>query len=135
MEPEHRGAKEMEYGQLKEMTSGLLECNRRAAESFQRCRATGKQGDFYTEVKPFADKVKALSEEWEPKAVKWVTDIRPKNLHPLQIKNTAENLQMVSIRAFFPDTSIKRFKSHIQSIEYVLERILEEIEKSKSPDQ
>lgn len=125
----------MEYRQLKEMTRELLECNRQAAESFRYCRKTGKQGDFYTEVKPFADKVKVLSEEWEPTAVKWVTDIRPKNLYPLQIKNTAENIQMVSIRAFFPDTSIKRFKSHIQSIEYVLERILEEIEQNKSPDQ
>ncbi|RST58255.1 DUF1798 family protein [Siminovitchia terrae] len=125
----------MKYRHLEEMTRGLLEYNRQAAESYHHCRKTGKQSDFYKEVKPFADKVKAMSEEWEREAVQWVDDIRPKNLYPLQIKNTAENLQMVSIRAFFSNTSLKKFKGHIQSIEYILERILEEIKESKSPDQ
>ncbi len=122
----------MKHNHLEEMTRQLLEYNRQAAESYHRCRKTGEQGDFYKEVKPFADKVKAMSEKWEQEAVQWVADIRPKNLYPLQIKNTAENLQMVSVRAFFPDTSLKKFKSHIQSIEYVLERTLEEIKESKS---
>lgn len=118
---------------LNEMTRELLEYNRQAAQFFQQFRETGKEGDFYTVVKPFSDKVKALSEEWESEAIKWITEIRPKNLYPSQIKNTAENIQMVSIRAFFPDTSMKRFKNHIQSVDYVLERILEEIN-NKSPE-
>ncbi|RST73633.1 DUF1798 family protein [Siminovitchia acidinfaciens] len=123
----------MNYTHLKEMTSQLLEYNRSAAAIFLQCRKTGEQGDFYSEVKPFADKVKTLSEEWEPEAIDWLSVTKPKNLYPLQIKNTTENLQMVAIRAFFPDTSLKRFKSHIQSIEYVLERILEALKENKSP--
>lgn len=124
----------MKYERLKEMTSELLEYNSQAAKSFHHCRQTGEQGDFYKEVKPFADKVRALSEQWEPEVVKWVMDNKPKNLYPLQIRNTVENLQMVSVRAFFPDTSLKRFKSHVQSVEYVLERILEGMEENRSPE-
>lgn len=123
----------MHHTHLNEMTNRLLEYTQRAAVFFQQCRKTGEQGDFYSEVKPFADKVKELSEEWEPEAINWIIVTKPKNLHPLQIKNTKENLQMVAIRSFFPDTSLKRFKNHIQSIEYVLERILEELKENKSP--
>ncbi|MFD1707165.1 YppE family protein [Siminovitchia sediminis] len=117
----------MEYEQLKDLTCQLLKLNRQAAKVYQRCRETGEKGDFYTQVKPFADQVKELSEKWEQEAMLWVHTVKPDNLFPIQIKNTSENLQMVSVRAFFPDTSFKRFTNHVRSVEFILERVLENI--------
>lgn len=113
--------------QLKNLTEQLLQYCHEALANYQRSRETGTEGDFYKEVKPFADKVKELCEKWEPLAAEWTIACRPKNLFPQQIKNTAENIQMVAVRSFYPDSSLKRFKSHIQSVEYVLSRIVEEI--------
>lgn len=120
----------MQNDELRELTETLLKYNEEAKLHFIHCRETGKQGDFYNEVKPFADKIKDCSEQWENKAMKWVMIERPKNIHPMQVKNTAENLQMVSVRAFFPDTSLKKFNSHIQSNDFILRRMLESLEVS-----
>ena len=123
----------MKYEQLTEVTARLLSYNADASNYFTQCRESGTQGDFYKDVKPFADKVKQCSDEWKQAALEWVKDTRPKHIHPIQIMNTAENLQMVSIRAFFPDSSLKRFQSHIQSNDYVLNRILEELKQKQNP--
>ncbi|WP_340085130.1 YppE family protein [Siminovitchia sp. FSL H7-0308] len=122
----------MDEVQLKKWTEQLLHYCHEASSNFHNSRETGVEGDFFGEVKPFADKVKQLCEQWEPLAVQWTIACAPKNLFPQQIKHTAENIQMVSIRSFYPDSSLKRFKSHIQSIEYVLHRIMEEINENKS---
>ena len=125
----------MDNRKLYQLTADLLELNTEASESFKRCRETGEQGDFYSEVKPFADKVKELSELWEPAAAQWTIANKPRKLYPMQIKNTAENIQMVSVRAFFPKTSLSKFNSHIQSVDYVLNRLLDELDAVDSQDQ
>lgn len=123
-----RGGK-MEKHKLKELTEQLYKYNNEAHETFLNHRETGEKGDFFLEVKPFADQIKIICDEWEPLAVKWALQEKPKNLHPMQICNTAENIQMVSIRAFFPESSLKRFISHIQSIDFILRRMLEELDR------
>ncbi|HLU23723.1 MAG TPA: YppE family protein [Bacillaceae bacterium] len=115
----------MNIDELKLYTSELYQLNEQANEIFIKSKKTGEKGDFYTQVKPFADKIKEICDVWEPAATNWIMIHKPKNLYPMQIKNTAENIQMVSIRAFFPDTSLKRFNDHIQSNQYILKRFLD----------
>ncbi|WP_157842713.1 YppE family protein [Bacillus alkalisoli] len=83
----------------------------------------GEQPDFFLEVKPYADRVHALTEQWKISTTQWVKDNKPKYLHESQIENTAENIQLVSVQCFYPDTKKKRFQSMIQSIKYVLEDV------------
>ncbi len=125
----------MNVKQLRELTAQLLKYNQRALANFQLCRQSGESGDFFNEVKPFADKVKEICEEWQPLATQWALTHKPKHIYPIQISNTVENLQMVSIRAFFPKTSLRQFNSHIQSIEYVLNQIWEQLQENNSPCQ
>ncbi|KYD09229.1 MULTISPECIES: YppE family protein [Heyndrickxia] len=115
--------------QLIELTKQLIALNEAAFQSYNSVRETGVQGDFYLEVKPFADRVKHMCDEWLPLATEWVETVQPKHLHSIQLKNTSENLQMVSVKAFFPDASLKKFKEHIRSVDYVLRRLLEELTK------
>ena len=83
----------------------------------------GEQPDFFQQVKPFADKVHALTEQWKLSAMEWINQTKPKYLHGSQIESTAENIQQVTVQCFYPDTKKKRFYSMIQSIKYVLEDI------------
>lgn len=122
----------MEKHELYELTLRLSKYNKEAYENYHRCRATGKEGDFYSEVKPFADKVKDCRDQWEPAAVSWTIKNKPKNLYPMQIKNTAENIEMVAVRAYFPKSSLTKFNSHIQSVDFVLSRLLDELNPSDS---
>ncbi|QQZ11061.1 YppE family protein [Heyndrickxia vini] len=114
---------------LIELTKHLITLNEAAFHSYNSVRETGVQGDFFSEVKPFADEVKQMCDEWLPLATEWIKLVQPKHLHSIQLKNTSENLQMVSVKAFYPDASLKKFKEHVRSVDYVLNRLLDELMK------
>jgi hypothetical protein len=95
---------------------------------FEQSKTTGEKGEFFTEVKPFADEVKHKAEIWRDGAIAWLNVFPQHHLHSQQIISTVENLEMVSVQAFFPETSRKRFMGYIQSIEYVLKGLKEVVE-------
>lgn len=115
---------------LSVLTRECLKLNEEAALIFQEARESGMKGDFFSQVKPFADKMKEAAEQWGQEAIHWIEERRPKHLHAIQISNTVENLQMVSVRCHFPETSLKKFNSHIQSNDYILRSLLLEMDKS-----
>ncbi len=113
---------------LKDLTQKLLELNEEAMTHYKRVRDSGEKGDFYQEVKPFADEVKQYNDRWKEKMLLWAKTHKPKHLYPQQIMNTSENIEMTSVSCFFPETSYSRFISHHQSIQFVLETSMKELE-------
>lgn len=81
---------------------------------------SGEKGDFFTQVKPFADEVKEVVDHWRKESAAWIKENRPKNLHATQIESAAEQMEMISVQAFFPETSRTRFINYLQSVRYVL---------------
>lgn len=114
---------------LQKLTEQLLIYVNRANDIYDSVRSEGKEKDFFTEVKPFADQVQASCTEWENGIKEWMKETPFKHLYPEQIEQTANNLSDVAVQAFFPKTSYKRFKSHIQSIEYILNNVKTEVDR------
>ncbi len=113
---------------LRELTAELLKINEEARLQYTtRTHLHDYKVNFYDEVKPFADKALMLLKEWEPLAREWVMENKPKYLYPIQIKNTYENIEMISVVAWQKDTGPKKFNERVQSVEYVLEKLLEEV--------
>ena len=106
-----------------EMTLELLKIVERAEQQYDNRRESKEKGDFFTEVKPFADQAHSLSKEWGVEVGAYLTEYRQKNLHPNQIKATVENIELLSVQCFFPETSYNRFKSYIQSSFFVIEQV------------
>jgi hypothetical protein len=102
------------------LTRKLLAYTETALSTYELTKQEGVRGDFHSEVKPFADGVKATAMLWKEAATAWVIENKPKNLHPLQIQTAADYLEVISVQAFFPETSKKRFMDQIQSVEYIL---------------
>ena len=121
--------------ELRDMTESLLALNDFMLQRFEQAKESNEKGDFYSEVKPFADRVLKQAEAWEGTVVSWLKSCPRKNLHPKQITATAENIQMVSVQAFFPQTSRKRFIGHIQSIEYVLRSVISAVEQEEQNEE
>lgn len=113
-----------------ELSETLLEKVEESHKRFQLSKETGVRGDFHTEVKPFADKVKGAADSWRESASRWVRENEPKNLHVNQIETAADYLEVISVQAFFPETSKKRFLDQIQSVEYILNSLIFAIEKA-----
>ncbi|WP_082051083.1 YppE family protein [Rossellomorea aquimaris] len=112
---------------LKEVTGELIILVEQMMKEYKSRRESGEKGDFYTEVKPFADKVKAVNDAWKELSLDWIKEQRPKHLHFPQIINTFDNIEMLSIHCFFPESSYNRFISHNQSVSYVLQTQLDEL--------
>ena len=91
-----------------------------------------QEKDFYHEVKPFADQVNQVCEEWEQEMKQAMQQVTFQHLFPSQIEQAAGNLKDVSIQAFFPKTSYKRFKSHVQSVLFTLNHVRMESERLMS---
>ena len=106
------------------LTDALLTYNALARDQFMnRTRKDGYTVDFYGEVKPFADEVLNLVDEWKPLVLEWIASDRPLYVHPKQINDTYDNLTIISVTAFQKDTRRKRFLETVTSIEFVLKTI------------
>lgn len=104
-------------------TNELIEITRQADQEYNNRRDSKVKGDFYTEVKPFADHAHSILSEWKDAASDYLINQPKKNIHQNQIAATAENIELIVVQCFFPETSYKRFKSYIQSSLYVLEQL------------
>jgi len=100
----------------------------RLREIYEEARSTGKEFDFFTEIKPFVDEAQSFANEWAKEAILWVEEKRPKNLFPQQIEAAKDNFNQICPQAFFAKTSYSRFKHHFHSIRYILEKLLAELQ-------
>ncbi|TFE03050.1 YppE family protein [Jeotgalibacillus salarius] len=105
------------------MTIELINITNQADEEYNKRRESGLKGDFFNEVKPFADHANLIVQEWKSAAADFLIEYPKKNIHQNQIFATAENMELIVVQCFFPETSYKRFKSYIQSSLYVLEQL------------
>lgn len=106
------------YLRLHDLTELLREKNRIAHNQFvERTRKAGYEMDFYGEVKPFADAVQQLVDDWRPLALAWIKEKRPHYLFPQQIDDTSENLTIIAVTAFQKDTRRRRFLETIKAID------------------
>ncbi|MDT8859962.1 YppE family protein [Alkalihalobacillus sp. MEB130] len=110
---------------LLESTEQLRTLNKEAEKMYvEKVRSDQDyEADFFGVVKPFADKVDAIRKEWLPLAQQFVQEEKPLHLHPNQLQQTEENLEIVAIKSFFKETGKKRQMETFKSVEYVLQQL------------
>jgi hypothetical protein len=109
---------------LYELTMDLIADIEKAYKIFKTETKTREtDADFYSEVKPFADRVHDRVGEWEPLAREWVIANKPKYLYPIQIKTAAENIGYLGIYVFQRKMKDKRITEMVKSVLYVLKQI------------
>ncbi|ASS96443.1 YppE family protein [Peribacillus simplex] len=119
----------MQKEKLQLLTEQLIKYTDQADDIYEGVRKEGKEKDFFSEVKPFADQVRTVCIEWETGMKEWMKETEFRHLFPEQIEQTAHNLSDVAVQAFFSKTSYKRFKSHVQSVEFILNNVKTEIDR------
>ena len=93
-----------------------------------------KSYDFFNQVKKETDPMFRLTNEWVKEAEAFVKD-RKTNVHPNQVKSTHENIEMIILHSYFLDVHRKRFKELYQSSHYVLDMVLDDIERNEKSSQ
>ncbi|MDF2857211.1 MAG: hypothetical protein K0Q87_3062 [Neobacillus sp.] len=110
------------------LTKKLLEFNRQCLKYYEKARETGISEDFNDVVKPFANEVKLTIAKWSIEMQKWLKQSPQKHIHIKQIVTTSDHLEQISIQAFFPNTSRKRFLNANRTVEFFLLEIVKELE-------
>ncbi|WP_077213764.1 YppE family protein [Bacillus dakarensis] len=118
--------------ELQLLTEKIISYLNTIEDKFQEVKRTGEKGEFYSEVKPFADDVKEINDRWLKSATAWVEETMPRNLFPKQIESAHEQIEMLSVQAFYPDTSLTRFKNYLQSVRFILTTLADLLQK-KTP--
>lgn len=114
------------------LTESVIEYIDQIDEFFKEVKQSGEKKDFFEVVKPFADEVKVINDQWKLAAMEWIEETRPKNINMKQIESANEQIEMLSVQAFYPDTSKTRFINYIQSVRFILNSILDELKKQKN---
>jgi hypothetical protein len=106
------------------LTEKLLYYNGLFMKYYQEGRETGIKYDFHEVVKPFANEVKEINDQWKRAMKKWLSETDYKHLHLKQVDTTAEHIEQLSIQSFFPETSKTRFLNANRTVDYFLLEIL-----------
>ncbi|MHC0035763.1 YppE family protein [Pseudoneobacillus sp. C159] len=114
--------------QLKETTMELIRILEFVREQFETVKTSGKEGDFYSEVKPFAERVKLLLDQWSSLAVNYIQLEKPTYLNENQLHTTYDHIEKISIQCFYPKTSRKIFLNSLRSAQFVLESVMLNLE-------
>ncbi|MFJ7725590.1 DUF1798 family protein [Neobacillus sp. NPDC097160] len=111
------------------LTEKLLQYNHLFLKYYQEGRETGIKHDFHDFIKPFANEVKEINDEWKRAMKKWLSVTNYKHLHLKQIDTTSEHIEQLSIQAFFSETSKTRFLNSQRTVEFFLHEIVKEVTK------
>ncbi|MBM7094603.1 YppE family protein [Bacillus sp. H-16] len=118
-----------QHDRLHTLTNQVLELNAEAFQSFEQYAKQKENASFNDYVKPFADRVREVSDEWLPLASQYVTENKPKYIHLKQIEAAHENINITAVTCFQADTKKKRFIETNKSIRYTAEALKTDIEK------
>jgi len=114
--------------QLFQLNEQLIQVNQEAHEQFvNRTHSEGYEMDFHGKVKPFADNVLVLVNQWKPLVKLWIQSEHLKYIYIKQADDTYDNLTIISVTCFQKDTRRRRFLETIKSIDYVLQAIKEQL--------
>jgi hypothetical protein len=109
---------------LKSITTELLQLLEYIKVKYETVKENGKEGDFFLEVRPFAERVKQLLDQWHSLAIHYIQLEQPLYLNESQLITTYDHIEKLSIQCFYPKTSRKLFLNSTRSAQFVLESIL-----------
>ncbi|ARI77287.1 YppE family protein [Halobacillus mangrovi] len=87
-----------------------------------------KDHSFFDKVKKETKPMFNLNNTWRDEAETFVKNRKAK-VHPNQVKSTHENIEMIILHSYYLDIHRKRFKELFQSAHYVLDMILDDLNK------
>ena len=115
----------MQTQQLKKYVTGLERRYKTGSPPENR-----KDRQFFLKVKEETAPIYQLLEEWEKDALKLVKE-RKINVHPQQVTSTKENIELTLMHSYYIDVKEKQFMELHNSIIYIFDQLLREIERNK----
>src|SRR4051812_33674500 len=84
-----------------QLTEKLLAYNSLFMKYYLEGRESGLKHDFHEVIKPFANEVKEINDQWKHAMKKWLSETDHKHLHLKQIDTTSEHITSCQFNPFF----------------------------------
>ncbi|MDP4083841.1 MAG: DUF1798 family protein [Bacillota bacterium] len=110
-----------------QLTEELFKYNHIFMNHFLVAREKNTVPDFEKEVRPFADEVKIVNDEWCKLVKEWIDENSPKLFNKRQVESIHEQIESYSMHCFYPNTSKPRFLNTQKTVEYFLTGIKKEL--------
>ncbi|WP_243290021.1 DUF1798 family protein [Bacillus sp. FJAT-47783] len=117
----------MNEEQIVQQTTWLLMKVKDCESRFLKTKASKCEYSFHDQVKPYCDEVFGVLDEWSEGVTRWIDEYRPKYIVQAQIENCKEQLEQLTVQSFFHQSSFKRFKDMKESVQFILESIIQRI--------
>lgn len=117
----------MDYELLIQQTKQLIKACEQAQARFFHMREMDREPNFFEEVKPYADDMRAQIEQWRTQVYTFIDTEQPKYMHKVQIDNAIDAMEQFFVQSFYKATSKKRFLQSIQAVQYTLDTLLRKI--------
>ncbi len=112
------------FEMLQQITTQLYEECDNSWTRFMQFREQQYEPDFFDEVRPYANQIHELLNEWQQLAEQFIVEYHPKYVHMVQINNAAEQIDQFVVQSFYIKTSKKRLYQSIQAAKYTCETLL-----------
>ncbi|UJL48064.1 DUF1798 family protein [Virgibacillus sp. NKC19-16] len=115
--------------ELKEQTEALKIQLNRLNDKYENNAPPENKKDrqLFQKVKEETLPIYELLSTWEEDALKLIKE-RKINVHPQQITSTRENMELLLMHSYYIDVKRKRFMELNNSIHYIFDQLLREIE-------
>ncbi|MGD6815803.1 DUF1798 family protein [Metabacillus sp. 84] len=111
-----------------ELSYSLKKINEESLNRFLKGKEEAKDFDFYSDIKPAFEKGSKLAADWKTLLEERYKTDRPKHIHPSQLDSTVSNLEQQILQSFDPKAKSLRFKNTKESIDYVVNSVIEWLE-------
>jgi cell division FtsZ-interacting protein ZapD len=108
---------------LKELQKISLEIEKLISEmekNYNQVHHSERVFDFFSEIEPFVNSTEAITIKWQNLAYQLIKDKPVKYIYREQIDQTVENINILAVIHFQPDTRFKRFTDLIASVKYII---------------
>lgn len=115
--------------ELKKQTTTLREHLIRLKERFETTPPpkNRRDRDFFEMVKEETEPIYQLLDGWEETALHKVKE-RGVTIHPHQVVSTKENMELLLMHSYFMDAREKRYMELYQSVLYIFDQLLRDLE-------
>ncbi|AXH98897.1 DUF1798 family protein [Sporosarcina sp. PTS2304] len=108
-----------------EDTKTLLAICDECEERFYTMRETDHVPDFFSEVKPYADRSHQAIAKWADEMKQWITKCKPRYVHAVQVDSLKDSMTQFVVQSFYKETGKKRYILSINAARYTLKTVLD----------
>ncbi|MBS2969366.1 DUF1798 family protein [Metabacillus sp. KIGAM252] len=114
-----------------ELSYKLKQINEEALARFMEGKEKETAYDFYAQIKPAFEEGSKIANDWKDLLTERYKTDRPKHVHPSQLDSAVDNIEQQILQSFDPKAKSLRYKNTKESVDYVVNSVIEWLEKSK----